>query len=83
MIVKIISTTPSRIDVTVDGRELSLHGESFIQGMGSPDFVIYKSSVKNWRNSNSDVILSESMKDEIIKVVIDELTEQGWKIEVE
>jgi hypothetical protein len=81
--VSIIYTTPSRIDIECDGKSAKLHGESFVRGMGSPDFVIDIGSPSFWETATGKVEIEAAERREIQTAVCEILRARGWSIEID
>jgi hypothetical protein len=61
--------TRSSLRIVVNGRTVTVGGEAYLRGFGSPDFVVYKNSIKLWDDGQS--ITHEEM-DQIMMKISDE-----------
>lgn len=80
---KIEKITPNSILLTNGNFMIKVFGESFVQGYGSPDFIVDESSIKSWIGPNGEQHLSEQEKREICDFLLNELRHKGWLIEIE
>ena len=62
---------------TAEGKSATIEIDVFLRGYGSPDFVIYPSSLRAWDPSNDGIPLSDGERDDVLRQVTDELTEDG------
>jgi len=78
----IINTTRSAIKLSIDGREITINGEAFLPGYGSPDFVVYSNDIKNWDDTPNS-LLSEQEKELVINTLLADAKEKKINIEIE
>ncbi len=57
-------------------------GEALLPGHGSPDFVVYENSIKEWLEPEKAIISSES-KQAIIEQLVKDAKEKKLTIEIE
>jgi Immunity protein 74 len=62
---------------------VTVEGEGYARGYGSPDFVIYKNSIQRWDPPFDEVPIDECTKDRIIADLATEMAAKGMTIEVE
>ncbi len=55
----IIEIARSYVRAEVDGRPVTIGGEAYLPGFGSPDFVIYKASVQRWDPPGTGELIDE------------------------
>ena len=79
----ITEITRGHIRLKVGDKSATLYGEALLPGYGSPDFVIYSNSMESWDPPNHDELISQSEKAELLSVVESELSERGYKVEIE
>ncbi|HUO49981.1 MAG TPA: Imm74 family immunity protein [Candidatus Paceibacterota bacterium] len=77
---RIGKTTSSSIEIQDGERVLKIEGEAFERGSGSPDFIIYANSIREWQTPTGSVPISDEERKKIISFVIEELSKRGWKI---
>lgn len=80
---KITNATPSSITVLVENKVVKVSGESFTPGYGSPDFIIYTSSIKNWEAPFDEVAITEDERASIVDYLLKELTARNWSVAAE
>jgi hypothetical protein len=83
MDVSILNTTPSSIKAKVGEKTVTIEGESFAPGYGSPDFLIFENSVKRWDPPYAEDAIEPDMAAQIVAKVVQILEERKWKVEVE
>ena len=74
--------TRSSIVLDVNGKQITLKGEAFLPGFGSPDFLISKNSFLRWDNV-SDGNLSPDDKEIILETLASDFKSKGLVFEVE
>ena len=80
---KITHISRSVIVMLFRGRELTVPGEAFERGYGSPDFVAYVSSLKTSESSIGAQSAQEATHEELCKVLRELMEERGMSIEFE
>jgi hypothetical protein len=78
--VPITHSTRSSITLEVDGRPVVLDAEAFLRGHGSPDFVVYSSSMLTWADGSA---INSGDKERILEELRRSAAEKGWTIEIE
>lgn len=74
--------TRSTIVLDVNGKQITLKGEAFLPGYGSPDFLISKNSFLRWDNvPNGD--LSTSDRELILETLDSDFKSKGLVYEIE
>jgi len=76
----ITATTRGTIDLLVKGRAVTIEGEAFLPGHGSPDFIAYKNSLRSWADGEP---LTDDEKDAVLEDLRGSAEERGLTIEVE
>jgi hypothetical protein len=79
----IVRTTPSSIVVAQGDMHLEIQGESFMRGLGSPDFVISIHSITGWTLNSKAHRISIDERRAIVDFVISKLSAKGWTITAE
>ena len=78
------TVTRSHVVFEFDGKTGRIGGETFTPDSGEPDFVVYKSSFKNWEPPHAAEILDDELKnralDDLVKAM---MTERNMTMEVE
>lgn len=76
--VELIWESRGRIVAIIDGREVTIPGETFLEH--DPDYVIYAKYLKLWGDGTP---IAEDEKSSILTDVLGEAERRGWKFEVE
>jgi hypothetical protein len=79
----ITEITRSHIRVQVGDKALTIEGEGFARGYGSPDFVIYRNSIQRWDPPFDDMLIDEQTKDKMLCELKEEMSVKGMTIEIE
>jgi hypothetical protein len=77
--VPITYSTPSSITIEIDGRTVEIDAQGYLRGRGSPDFVVYSSSIVRWSDGAK---ISHEDKDRILDDLRRSAKEKGWSIEI-
>ena len=72
--------TRGAVELSVGGRDVTMQGEAYLRGHGSPDFVAYRNTLTHWEDGAE---LTESDKQTIIDDLLSDAHARGWTIEVE
>jgi len=72
--------TRGSVELSVGGRDVTMQGEAYARGHGSPDFVAYRNSLMQWDDGEA---LTETDKQAIIDDLLCDGRARGWSIEVE
>ena len=75
--------TPSKIVVDCQGRIITIEGEALLPGHGSPDYVIYASSITGWDPPNDRLAFSEDDKEKIVLTINQGLDQRNITYEIE
>jgi hypothetical protein len=72
--------TRGAIELEVGGRSVTIHGEAFLRGHGSPDFVAYRDLLKAWDDGTS---LTDGERESVIADLLASAKARGMTVEVE
>jgi hypothetical protein len=72
--------TRGTIELDVGGRKVTVSGEAFLRGHGSPDFVAYRDLVVRWDDGEA---LTEADRDAVIDDLLASARARGITVEVE
>ncbi len=72
--------TRSTLRLVVAGRSVTVGGEAYLPGYGSPDFVVYSNTINCW--DDGEVISEESMR-KILQRIAEEAKLRGIRVEIE
>jgi hypothetical protein len=68
--------------MTFEGRTVTIAGEALLPGHGSPDFVAYSNSIKNFDAPDNGVI-TRATRERILHQLSEELRARGTTFEIE
>jgi hypothetical protein len=82
-VIQILSMTRGEIRARVGDRSVTIEGEAFLRGYGSPDFVIYPKMLRAWDPPHEKEPLEEETKASIFEEIKQLLAERGVIVEVD
>ena len=75
-----IELTRSTLLLTVHGRTLTVRGEAYLPGHGSPDFVVYRSTLVLWDDGQP---VTGAERSEVLACIGRAARRQGLVVEIE
>jgi hypothetical protein len=75
-----VKLTRSCLNISVRGRTVTVQGEGYLPGHGSPDFVVYSNTIEEWDDGSE---ISEEEKREVLQQIEQEARSSGLRIEIE
>lgn len=66
-----------------EGKTATVHGEAYLRGHGSPDFVIYANSFSNWDPPHQEEPLDADTKERLLLALVAAFSERGMTSVVE
>jgi hypothetical protein len=72
--------TRSSLELSVEGRRVTVDGEAFLPGYGSPDFVVYTNTILRWDDGQA---IDAEAKRRILTHIEQECKTQGIQVEFE
>jgi hypothetical protein len=72
--------TRSTLKLPFHGREITVPGEAYLPGHGSPAFVVYTNTIRSW---DDGMVMSEEDKEELLRCIAEEAQKQGLRIDFE
>jgi len=72
--------TRSTLNVGVKGRTITVQGEAFLPGHGSPDFVVFSNTIERWDDGAQ---ITDAEKREVLRQIEEEARSSGLHIEIE
>jgi Immunity protein 74 len=79
----IIKNDPSSIVVAQGDMQVEIQGESFMRGLGLPDFIIFIHNITSWTRNGKAIPISIDERITIVDFVISKLSSKGWAITTE
>jgi Immunity protein 74 len=75
--------TPGSIKAEYFGKSISIDCETFLPGFGSPDVVIYLSSINCWDAPHHQLIFTEEDRKKVVESLKDDLAKRDMTCEFE
>jgi len=75
--------TRGHLRVKVGDKSVTIHGEAFLRGYGSPDFVLYQNSIEKWDAPNNEENVSSIEKDQLLQFLKEEFLRRKMFLEIE
>ena len=72
--------TRSSLTIAVNGRTITVQGEAYLPGHGSPDFVVYSETITRW---DDGAPVSQDERNEVLAQIAREAQSRGLRIELE
>jgi hypothetical protein len=79
----IVNITPSSVKLEYNGKTLTIQGEAYLRGHGSPDFVAYSDSIIRWDPPDSQIVIDATTKREILELLKREMQKRNMTVEIE
>lgn len=75
--------TRGHLRVKVGSKSVTIYGEAFLRGYGSPDFLLYQNSIGKWDAPNDQENLSSIDKEHLIQFLKEEFSHRKMRLEIE
>ena len=62
---------------------VTVFGEAFLRGYGSPDFVLYQNSIEKWDAPNDRENVTSAEKERLVQFLKEEFTRRKMFLEIE
>ncbi len=79
----ITEITRSHVRLQIRDKSVTVQGEGYARGYGSPDFILYQNSIQRWDPPHESQKIDERTKDEILAQIKLEMEGRGMAIEIE
>jgi hypothetical protein len=79
----ITEITRAHIRLTLGEKTVTVEGEGFAPGYGSPDFVVYKNSIERWDPPFDVEVIDDIAREQILLEIKQEMSKKGMTIEIE
>ena len=83
MVTKIVEMTRGHLILEMDGKTVKIEGEAYLRGFGSPDFVLYRNSIKHWNPPFEGIAIVDQDRDAILLAAGDCLRKSCISFEIE
>jgi len=79
----IIEISRSHIKMKIREKTITIDGEAYLRGHGSPDFVAYSNSIVHWDPPNDNEKIDDQTKIKILEKLKNEMNKRKMTIEIE
>jgi hypothetical protein len=79
----ITEITRSHVRLQFGNKTVTIEGEGYARGYGSPDFVVYKKSIQRWDSPFDGLPIDEKTRDQILDDLKTKMSEKRMTIEIE
>ena len=80
---ELVEITRGHLWVKVEGKSITIYGEAFLRGYGSPDFVLYQNSIEKWNAPDDKENLTIIEKEQLIQFLKEEFSRRKMLLEIE
>ena len=80
---ELVEITHGHLRVKIGGKSITIYGEAFLRGYGSPDFVLYQNSIENWDAPDDKGNLTLIEKKQLFQFLKEEFSRRKMRLEIE
>jgi len=81
--VELVEITHGHLRVKIGGKSITIYGEAFLRGCGSPDFVLYQNSIEKWDVPDDKENLTLIQKKQLIQFLKEEFLRRKMILKIE
>jgi hypothetical protein len=81
--VELVEITHGHLRVKIGGKSITIYGEAFLRGYGSPDFVLYQNSIEKWDAPDDKENLTLIEKKQLVQFLKEEFSRRKMCLEIE
>jgi len=81
--VELVEITHGHLRVKIGGKSITIYGEAFLRGYGSPDFVLYQNSIEKWDAPDDKENLTLIEKKQLFQFLKEEFSRRKMRLEIE
>jgi len=81
--VELVEITHGHLRVKIKGKSITIYGETFLRGYGSPDFVLYQNSIEKWDVPDDKENLTLIEKKQLIQFLKEEFSRRKMCLGIE
>jgi len=81
--VELVKITHGHLRVKIGGKSITIYGEAFLRGYGSPDFVLYQNSIEKWDAPDDKENLTLIEKKQLFQFLKEEFSRRKMFLEIE
>ena len=80
----ILEISRGRVRAQIGVKTATVEGEGYLKGHGSPDFVLYRNSIRTWDPPHDPDVIDDATRESILSTIKAEMqSEKGMTVEVE
>ncbi|MBA4053350.1 MAG: hypothetical protein C0490_01425 [Marivirga sp.] len=80
---ELVEITHGHLRVKIGGKSITIYGEAFLRGYGSPDFVLYQNSIEKWDAPDDKENLPLIEKKQLVQFLKEEFSRRKMCLEIE
>jgi hypothetical protein len=80
---KLSELARGHLRVNDGAKSVTVYGEAFLRGYGSPDFVLYQNSIEKWDAPNDQENVTPAEKEQLIVFLKEEFVRRKMLLEIE
>lgn len=80
---RLIHVSRGHLILDSNNKRVTIYGEAFLRGHGSPDFVLYSNGLDRWDGPHDKEKISQKNKDEIFEFWKLEFSNRNMTLEIE
>lgn len=80
---QLIEITRGHLKVKAGAKGVTIYGEAFLRGHGSPDFLLYENSIEKWDVPNDQEGVTPAEKEQLIQFLKEEFSRRKMFLEIE
>ncbi|MBB6135207.1 hypothetical protein HD842_003365 [Massilia aurea] len=80
---ELVEITHGHLRVKIGGKSITIYGEAFLRGYGSPDFVLYQNSIEKWDTPDDKENLTLIEKKQLFQFLKEEFSRRKMLLEIE
>jgi hypothetical protein len=78
---ELAETARGHLPVADGAKSVTIYGEAFLKGYGSPDFVLYQNSIDKWDIPDDQQDVTAAEKEQLIQFLKEELFRRKMSLE--
>ena len=80
---ELVEITHGHLRVKIGGKSITIYGEAFLRGYGSPDFVLYQNSIEKWDAPDDKENLTLIEKKQLVQFLKEEFSRRKMCLKIE
>lgn len=80
---ELIEIARGHLRVKDGAKSVTVYGEAFLRGYGSPDFLLYQNSIEKWDAPHYQELITSFEKKQLIQFIKEEFSRRKMLLEIE